>query len=1776
MTSPSPLIVPIILVNGDLQFVEVDHGATVQDVLNELLETSDVKNNILGDLEDQGWALQRLRFERKGRRWEEEELEALGDGKTFSTFPMTGHMQQPVLRLVSLNSFLTLDLSFLRLPEIHDSFVYKLFISRQTLVSTVITQVINELGLALSIPVPGGGPLEYIMEEVWTDGSSEKSSRLPGDSLIYSTVEFSYIPNPFPPSATRAFRICIPDEWFRRTKTRTASMTSLEPSQSTIRRLASLQESEEEGEDEDEREEEGEGTAKVTNIASPENKSSSSDWTSTNRLSTLFTGWLSPSTEGPNRSTVVAFPDKRKSVVSEPRLFEQHTGGNHKESSASSTEDESDFDENGFNDMLVSGSFYIECNLLVNIIPLPQDKLGFTGDKRANIQALSQEKKKFLAKQNQHLISSSPKSSPTRNQTFGPSSGGGLMPRLVPHLTGDSVMRRLSLTSWNNPSEETADQSSVTDSPHTQTATVIAPDPDPQPVASQSTGSLWSSLWILSGGDKSDKYSSDNDKKKTKPAKWYVDQLKSGRLRGDRLQALVLGLRVQLSTVNLVWIQEFIEVEKGMDQLDVLLVDLVGKGPKSKVLSETNASTLLETAKCFRALLNTDVGLNKAFQSPIIITHITYALSSPSPKIRALISYILVGFCLLSNPEGFRVAMSSLAEYRIAFGEEFRFEMIISTLKLPELNNAVVGDASPADEFGYGYEESDIWEARNAAMLLLNAIATATGSVEDRIMLREEYGRRGLNEAIVALRYLGPPDDLLKQLDYYTEEKFEDEETMRERVQRVLSRLADSNLEQSRLGSRSGTSESSLSDLLEDIIRLAKQHGELYPIMVDVLNHYGQLLERDIGMQLKTNLLTVLDQFVQQASLLDSFDDNWHIFMKRFTESVENITGQPLDVRAISEDTQMNSAIVKEEVAQLRKQVEELSQERTALQKEKDEQLVEINTYKSLPVASTSQTKIGGKVAPEVQGFVQRVIAKEKEVRKLQSELDHLKSRLPSEAEEKARRERDRVKWHNLNSQIDELRAELVELTANSKAKDQHIQYLKRALEAVWSRFKSREEERDTAEIDPEQMAARSIQSLELKDSQIASLIVEVADLKAQLTAKPKTEKEFKMRSPPPPPPPSKPRHNTTSVSDLSLRSLSPSPAPPPPHNHGTSASSLLSASPIVSSTESTTLSPLPPPPPPPLPQTVSSAFSTIIAALPSPPPPPPPQPPSLGRSQPPSPPPPPPPPPPSRGLSGLPPIPPPPPPAPGGAPPPPPPPPTPVSGRGPPPPPPPPTAFRMPARKPSKPVKRLKPFFWTKLASSAVESSIWQETTSESQFDLTDLEATFAIDNIPGAGTGTASQIPLSPSKRQAVTTLLDITRANNIAIMLSRIKLKLPQIREALLKLDDEKLSTDDLRAISKQLPTSDEVMRIQDFNDVSKLAIADQYFAEIIIIPRLSERLECMLFRRRLDLELEELRPELNILRTACLQLRNSQKFKRVLNAVLAVGNALNGSSFRGGARGFQLDALMKLKETKTVRGGAECPTLLHYLAKVLLRTDPSLLTFIEEMPNLEAAARASVQTTVQAVNSLVTGLNQVKNETSELKRLRDIRPNDQFVQIMQPFISQVSPGVEALKTMAVTVEAGLRSLLAYYGENPDSPEAPKSEDFFGLILSFSSSLQKCSLEVHEYQRKLETSLPKPEIVVVPGEETVCPVFLHSSVVYLNTESQTIKLPAPVPLLTPGSQSSMGKSIGRGDLDQAIRSMRDGKRRARPTAARPLSKIFLDGAPAGGRPLSRLFDS
>lgn len=81
-----------------------------------------------------------------------------------------------------------------------------------------------------------------------------------------------------------------------------------------------------------------------------------------------------------------------------------------------------------------------------------------------------------------------------------------------------------------------------------------------------------------------------------------------------------------------------------------------------------------------------------------------------------------------------------------------------------------------------------------------------------------------------------------------------------------------------------------------------------------------------------------------------------------------------------------------------------------------------------------------------------------------------------------------------------------------------------------------------------------------------------------------------------------------------------------------------------------------------------------------------------------------------------------------------------------------------MGSRAITRPAKRLKPFFWNKLSNPA--ATVWNDVPSDVHFDMKDLESIFVIDNSPP----TPSQILLSPGRKQNVTTLLDITRANNI----------------------------------------------------------------------------------------------------------------------------------------------------------------------------------------------------------------------------------------------------------------------------------------------------------------------------------------------------------------------------------------------------------------------------
>lgn len=214
--------------------------------------------------------------------------------------------------------------------------------------------------------------------------------------------------------------------------------------------------------------------------------------------------------------------------------------------------------------------------------------------------------------------------------------------------------------------------------------------------------------------------------------------------------------------------------------------------------------------------------------------------------------------------------------------------------------------------------------------------------------------------------------------------------------------------------------------------------------------------------------------------------------------------------------------------------------------------------------------------------------------------------------------------------------------------------------------------------------------------------------------------------------------------------------------------------------------------------------------------------------------------------------------------------------------------------------------------------------------FDLSDLEAVFAVSSANAA----EPKSKLAPAQK-AVTTVIGANRAQNVAIMLSRFRMSYQAIRHAVLAVDNSRLSVDNLMALRQYTPTSEEVSlhsaiktdrcaehlpqmeNLRSYNGpVTSLTPGDQYFAEvsrhknlrclishsflqIMNVPRLSVRLDCMLYSRKLELEMEELKPELLILRSAADELRQSAQLKILLavSSLCAAADSANSSLLAG---------------------------------------------------------------------------------------------------------------------------------------------------------------------------------------------------------------------------------------------------------------------------------------
>lgn len=339
-------------------------------------------------------------------------------------------------------------------------------------------------------------------------------------------------PAPCSSSATRRFRFCVPDEWYRRTTSisRSLSSSSLDEGESTIRDHTRM---------DDDGESDKEDTAKV--VERPQHPSVESIFTSPpspplpdaskNRLSTLFDSWLhSP----PPASSPTTSSGRDSRHVSEPMLVDTSRGGTIGLKGGSSAgmgfsvpESNEDAETYGHEIDVDPADFEKMMN-----------ELGLKDAQRQAMHQLPSDRKRYLLRQNHQFrpsagsrppVSPSTRSSIANSQTYGPTSAVNLLPRLVPQLTGDSIMKRFSISGWGGSATTTSPALDPTHAEGSNARGRTSFNTENAFIQPQTTGGLWSSWWASSGGAKELQVNvQDKNLDEANSVEFYVDGMRTG------------------------------------------------------------------------------------------------------------------------------------------------------------------------------------------------------------------------------------------------------------------------------------------------------------------------------------------------------------------------------------------------------------------------------------------------------------------------------------------------------------------------------------------------------------------------------------------------------------------------------------------------------------------------------------------------------------------------------------------------------------------------------------------------------------------------------------------------------------------------------------------------------------------------------------------------------------------------------------------------------------------------------------------------------------------------------------------------------------------------------------------------------------------------------------------------------------------------------------------------------------------------------------------------
>ncbi|XP_072689239.1 disheveled-associated activator of morphogenesis 2 isoform X2 [Canis lupus baileyi] len=384
------------------------------------------------------------------------------------------------------------------------------------------------------------------------------------------------------------------------------------------------------------------------------------------------------------------------------------------------------------------------------------------------------------------------------------------------------------------------------------------------------------------------------------------------------------------------------------------------------------------------------------------------------------------------------------------------------------------------------------------------------------------------------------------------------------------------------------------------------------------------------------------------------------------------------------------------------------------------------------------------------------------------------------------------------------------------------------------------------------------------------------------------------------------------------------------------------------------------------------------------------------------------------------------------------------------------------------QPSHPLKSFNWVKLNEERVPGTVWNEIDDRQVFrilDLEDFEKMFSAYQRHQKELGSTEDIYLASRKVKELS-VIDGRRAQNCIILLSKLKLSNEEIRQAILKMDEqEDLAKDMLEQLLKFIPEKSDIDLLEEHkHEIERMARADRFLYEMSRIDHYQQRLQALFFKKKFQERLAEAKPKVEAILLASRELIRSKRLTQMLEVVLAIGNFMNKGQ-RGGAYGFRVASLNKIADTKSSID--RNISLLHYLIMILEKHFPDILNMPSELQHLPEAAKVNLAELEKEVGNLRRGLRAVEVELEYQKRqVRE--PNDKFVPVMSDFITVSSFSFSELEDQLNEAREKFSKALMHFGEQ-DSKMQP--DEFFGIFDTFLQAFSEARQDLEAMRRRKE---------------------------------------------------------------------------------------------------------